>query len=277
MAEDKFVQLNDIRLHYRDFGRAAMPVLLFMHGLTGNAHCFDHVAPEFAGTHHVLALDFRGHGDSEWRADGDYAFQHQLNDTIAFLAALQVSRVSLVGSSLGGAVAMVLAAMKPELVERVVLNDIGPEINLQEPTKAAEALNLLEEQFANVDEALEYYRRCYAPARLLPDPAAIDLVRNSLRSVEGGFLRWKADPRVQAIAPTRSSSSSSPGLWPLFDAIKAPILAIRGGDSETLLPSTVAKMVSRRPGVAAVEVPGVGHTPWLSEPKALDALRKFLR
>ena len=87
------------------------------------------VAPEFVNTHHVLALDFRGHGDSGWHSDGDYAFQRQLSDTIAFLEMLGVSKVSLIGSSLGGAVAMVLGAIKSDLTERIVLNDIGPEIN----------------------------------------------------------------------------------------------------------------------------------------------------
>jgi pimeloyl-ACP methyl ester carboxylesterase len=277
MPEDKFLHVNNLRLHYRDFGEAGKPVALFMHGLTGNAYCFDHVAPQFAGSHHVLALDFRGHGDSEWHSDGDYAFQRQLSDTIAFLEMLGVSKVSLIGSSLGGAVAMVLGAIKSDLVERIVLNDIGPEINLPEPKEAAEALNLLEQHFSNVTEALEYYRRCYPPARILPDTIATELIRNSLRVAEGGFLRWKADPRVQAVAPTRSTSGSSPGMWPLFDAVKSPILVIRGAESETLLASTVAKMCSRRSGISAVEVSGVGHTPWLSEPTALAGLREFLR
>jgi pimeloyl-ACP methyl ester carboxylesterase len=277
MAEDKFVHVNGVRLHYRESGADGEQALLFMHGLTGNAHCFDHVAPEFAKSHHVLALDFRGHGDSEWPGDGDYAFQRHVSDVVRILEELKISKVRLVGSSLGGAVATVLAAMKPELVEKVVLNDIGPEINLPEPDKAAESLNLLEQQFSSVLAALEYYRRCYPPARVLPDEIAIGFVCNSLRADETGSFRWKADPRVQAIAPTRSASGSSASMWPLFDSIRAPVLVIRGAESETLLSSTVAKMVSRRPGVEAVEVPNVGHTPWLSEPEALAALREFLR
>ena len=277
MPKDEFLQANEMRLHYRDFGSEGKPALLFMHGLTGNAHCFDHVAPEFVSTHHVLALDFRGHGDSEWHRDGDYAFQRQLSDTIAFLEMSRVSKVSLIGSSLGGAVSMVLSAIKPDLVDRLVLNDIGPEINLPAPDEAAESLNLLEQRFSDATEALDYYRRCYPPARILPDTVAIEFVRNSLRVADGGCLRWKADPRVQAVAPTSNTSGSSPGMWPLFEAIKAPILVIRGAESQTLLASTVAKMVSRRSGVSAVEVPGVGHTPWLSEPTALAALQDFLR
>ena len=233
MPKDKFLEVKEMRLHYRDFGGEGKPALLFMHGLTGNAHCFDHVAPEFVSTHHVLALNFRGHGDSEWHSDGDYAFQRQLSDTIAFLEMLRVSKVSLIGSSLGGAVAMVLGAISSNLVERLVLNDVGREINLPEPDEAAKSLNLLEQQFSDATEALDYYRRCYPPAGILPDTIATEFVRNSLRVADGGYLRWKADPRVQAVAPTSSTSGSSPGMLPLFDAIKAPMLVIRGAESET--------------------------------------------
>jgi pimeloyl-ACP methyl ester carboxylesterase len=67
--EDKFVQVDGLRFHYRDFDGEGKPALLFLHGLTGNAHCFGHFAPELVNTHHVLALDFRGHGDSEWHSD----------------------------------------------------------------------------------------------------------------------------------------------------------------------------------------------------------------
>jgi pimeloyl-ACP methyl ester carboxylesterase len=277
MPEDKFLQADGLRLHYRDYGGANLPALLFLHGLTGNVYCFDHVAPEFVGTHHVLALDFRGHGESDRHSDGDYAFQRHVSDTLALLAALEITKVSLVGNSMGGAVAMVIAAIKPDLVERLVLNDIGPEISATPAKDGPKPPNHIEMEFRNLSEALECYMLSYPPVRNLAESIATDLVRNSTRVAENGLLRWKADPRVQAIAPSSGTSTSSPGMWPLFDAVKAPILVIRGGESDALLPSAVARMVSRRPGIRAVEVPGVGHTPWLSEPEALASLRDFLR
>jgi len=277
MPEDKFFHVNGLRLHYRDFGGEGKPVLLFMHGLTGNAYCFDHVAPQFVASHHALALDFRGHGDSNWHSGGDYDFQCHVSDAFAFLQALGVRKVSLIGTSLGGLVAMVIAAMKPDLAERLVLNDIGPEINVPGTKPGENPPNHIELEFRSVSEALECYKLSYPPVQKLPDAIARELVRNSTRVGDNGRLRWKTDPRVQAIAPSSSTSVSSPGMWPLFDAVKAPILVVRGGQSDILLPSTMAKMVSRRSGIKAVEVSGVGHTPWLSEPEALTALREFLR
>jgi esterase len=275
MPEDKFVEVNGLRLHYRDFGDAGKPVALFIHGLTGNAYAFDHVAPKFVGTHHVLTLDFRDHGDSDWESGGDYAFPRHVSDVCAALAALQVPRATLIGSSMGGVVAMVIAATKPDLVDRVVLNDVGPEINFGEPQEAEQGPALLEREFHSIGEALECYRRSYPPVATLPDIVATELVRNSTRLKENGLLRWKTDPRVQATAPSNRSAPTV-DLWPLFAAVKVPILVIRGAMSDALLPSTLSKMRLRYPAIKAVEVAGVGHTPWLSEPEATVALREFL-
>jgi esterase len=276
MPEDKFIKVNGLRLHYRDFGNAGKPVALFMHGLTGNAYAFDHVAPDFVDTHHVLTLDFRGHGDSDWERSGDYDFRKILSDAFAFLAELGVARASLIGNSLGGIVAMVIAASKPELAERLVLNDIGPEINFA-GQKEEEGPGLFDQDFESIEAALRCYRRTYPPARNLTDAVAAELVRNSTRLTGDGRLRWKTDPRVQAVAPRSDQPGPPPSLWPLFEAVKAPVLVIRGAESDALSPDTVSKMCARHPAAKAVEVPGVGHTPWLSEPEAMTALREFLR
>ena len=277
MPEDKFLKVNGLRLHYRDFGSTDRPVALFMHGLTGNAYCFDHVAPEFVGTHRVLTLDFRGHGDSEWDSSGDYPFPRYVSDTLAVLAALQVTKATLIGSSMGGVVAIVIAATKPELAERVVLNDTGPEIHFAAAQEAPQGPGLLEREFRDFSEAFEFYKRTYSPVATLPEAIATEFVRNSTRLTDNGLLRWKTDPRVQATAPSTSNSSAPVvNLWPLFEAVRAPILVIRGAESDSLLPSTISTMRSRFPAIGVVEVPGVGHTPWLSEPNALAALREFL-
>ncbi|HXW82814.1 MAG TPA: alpha/beta hydrolase [Candidatus Binataceae bacterium] len=277
MPDDGFVNANGLRLHYRDYGGAGNPVVLFLHGLTGNGYCFDHVAPRFTTTHHALALDLRGHGDSEWESAGNYSFRDHLNDLFAFLAALNITRLSLVGSSLGGALAMIAAAVRPELAERVVLNDQGPEFNGPGLAEAAKRPSTLANEFRSLGELLEIYRSSYPPARNLPDDLATEYLRNSTRLGDNGLLRWKTDPRVQSIAPPVSTNENPPvDMWRFFDQIKAPVLVVRGAESDILIPGTVAKMCSRGPHVRAVEVPGVGHTPWLSEPEALAALHEFL-
>ena len=109
---------------------------------------------------------------------------------------------------------------------------------------------------------------------------ATELVRNSTRRLDNGRLRWKIEPQHLVTAPPSgepSTSTPTSNLWPMFDLVRAPVLVVRGAESHVLTPGIVTKMCSRHPASKAVEVPGVGHAPWLSEPVALAALREFLR
>ncbi len=93
MPEDKFVHLNGLRMHFRDFGGEGKPIALFLHGLTGNRYSFDHIAPLIADMHRVMALDFRGHGDRDWHPAADYAFSRHVSDRISLLATLALKKV----------------------------------------------------------------------------------------------------------------------------------------------------------------------------------------
>src|SRR5215472_1883560 len=129
MAEDKFQVAGGVRLHYLDFGGKGKPVLVCIHGLTGNAHNFDALASHLSARYRVLSLDVRGRGDSAWGAPLDYNPQVYVSDLKEFLDALGIQRVNLLGTSMGGIISMMYAGGYPETVERLVLNDIGPEID----------------------------------------------------------------------------------------------------------------------------------------------------
>lgn len=119
IAESKFVKANGLRLHYLDYGGPAKPMLVCLHGRNGNAHAFDQIAPLLCETHHVISLDFRGHGDSQWGPPSEYIPANYLRDFIDFFPTLNVAQLSLIGSSLGGVVAMIFAATQPERVEKL--------------------------------------------------------------------------------------------------------------------------------------------------------------
>jgi pimeloyl-ACP methyl ester carboxylesterase len=169
IPQDKFIEVNRPRLHYRELGDANKAVALFMHGLYGNAYAFDHVAPDLVDTHRVLALDGRGYGDSEWARGGDYAFREIVSDVFTLIGLLDLKKVTLIGSSMGGIVAMVIAGMRSDITERLVLNDIGPEVNPNRQTRTQESPGLFDQDFASVDAALQCYRRTYPPARNLQE------------------------------------------------------------------------------------------------------------
>jgi pimeloyl-ACP methyl ester carboxylesterase len=140
MATSEFIDINGLKLHYIDYGSEGRPHLVLLHGLNGNAHAFDLVAPNLTASHHVLALDLRGHGDSQWGPPDGYTPPNYLRDIGAFLKALSIEKASFIGSSMGGAMAMIFATLAPDIVDRLVLNDIGGEIVIEAPDPAQPAL-----------------------------------------------------------------------------------------------------------------------------------------
>jgi esterase len=275
MATGKFIDINGLKLHYIDYGSDGQPYLLLLHGLNGNAHAFDMVAPNLTASHHVIALDLRGHGDSQWGPPDRYTPPNYLGDVGAFLKALRIEAASFIGSSMGGAMAMIFATLAPDIVDRLVLNDIGGEIVIEAPDPAQPALT--DRRFRTIADATRFYRESFHPVALLPESAAEILTAHSVKIGEQGLLVWKTDPAVNSGAATGTGSGGRViQMWSFYQKVRAPVLIVRGAESTALTRETVSKMLSVLPGTRAVEVPGVGHTPWLNEPVALQALRDFL-
>lgn len=117
-ATDRFVKVGDLNLHYLEWGDATAPPVIMIHGLTGNAHAFDLLAPHFARRYRVISVDVRGRGDSDWAADGDYSNDAYVADLEGLRQALGFERFSLVGTSMGGRISLTYAGTFPERVER---------------------------------------------------------------------------------------------------------------------------------------------------------------
>lgn len=277
MSSNKFVTVNHLKLHYLDFGNPDKPPVILLHGLNSNAHSFDQLAPHLAATHHLLALDFRGHGDSEWGPPDSYTPQNNLGDIGQFLKALNIDKAVFIGTSMGGAMAMIFAAIAPQCVEKLILNDSGAEIIMAPPPDPAEGPGLFATEFGSLEEAARRYRESYQPLTMLPLSAAADLTAHSVRKNANGTWRWKSDPALNSASSPGAPPTGTIKLWSFYEKIKAPVLIVRGGESDSLTRETVAKMLTVLPQSRAVEVPGVGHTPWLSEPIALNAIFEFLK
>jgi pimeloyl-ACP methyl ester carboxylesterase len=275
MARDGFVMVGALKLHYLEYGGDHKPWLVCLHGLTGNAHSFDALAPELTRNYHALSLDVRGRGDSDWGPPTDYLPQHYVKDLAGLLDALKVQRCTLIGTSMGGIISMMYAGGWPERVEWLVLNDIGPEIDPAGGARIASYVGVAPEKFANLDEVAEYYRDNYpAMAKLAPDQLR-ESVKWSVKSGPDGALIWKMDPAIRH--PLRGGSAQQRlDLWVPFARITCPILVIRGATSDILSERTANQMRTTHQGVRVVEVPGVGHAPSLAEPESLAALREFL-
>src|SRR4051812_8067698 len=142
---DHYATVNGLRVHYLEWGDPAKPPMILLHGIARHAHTFDHVAPHFARDYRVLAIDMRGHGDSAWDPAGAYVVEDYVKDLEVLVGQLHLRRITLLGNSTGGRVVQVFAGMHPDLIDRIIVEDVGPE----RPTEIASGFARRVEQEAN--------------------------------------------------------------------------------------------------------------------------------
>jgi pimeloyl-ACP methyl ester carboxylesterase len=253
--------------------RTARTPLLCLAGMVRTGGDFGRVALRHAGRRLVVAPDYIGRGLSErardWRR---YRAERSLADVLDVCAALHIPRAVVLGTSLGGLLAMGLAAARPGLVVAAMLNDIGPEVGGSGLAFVRGFVGGRHTQ-PDLDHAAGFLRQTL-PWLSLSTPeewrefAALTFARDP----DG---RWSAhwDP---AIARTLDGRSL-PDLWPLFDALaRVPVLLVRGGISDILSSETAARMRARCPDMTELVLPGVGHAPTLSEPEIAPALDAWI-
>ena len=168
-STDRFVRVGNLNLHYLEWGQAGAPPVIMVHGLSGNAHAFDNLAPHFLPMYHVIAVDVRGRGDSDWAGDADYSNDAYVADLEGLRQALGFERISLVGTSLGGRISMTYAGAYPDRVERTALNDIGPQIDPRGGDRIAVSTREAVTSFASMDEVLAWHAQLRPGFNLLSD------------------------------------------------------------------------------------------------------------
>ena len=260
-----FVDVDGLRLHYLDWGGSAPP-LVMLHGFSGHAHTWDRTAAVLSNQYRVLALDQRGHGDSEWAPR--YGSKPLVTDLLHFLDTLKLNKVVLMGLSMGGNVAYLFAAMYPERVERLVILDIGPEISSIGVDRIARS-TAESDVFASEEEAVARARA--ANAR----PTDADLrhrVVHNLRRLPNGTLTFKWDKALRDGTAIRDEPTVAER-WAAWRAVRCPTLLVRGDDSDILSPETAQRMLEENPNVTLVTVPDCGHSITLERP---DGLREAM-
>lgn len=279
-AADYWFDSHDgLRLHSCVYAAplAGAPVVLCLHGLMRNGRDFEELAAHLAVSCRVIVPDVRGRGLSARDSDcNNYQIATYLKDVLTLLAGLGGARVAIIGTSMGGLMAMLLAATQPGLVSRIVLNDVGPEVD----PAGLERIRGYAGKAGPVSswpEALAQARSIYGAA--WPGLSAERwerIVRASYRANAQGLIEIDADPRISE--QLRNTTAAAPDLWPLWGALaKVPILAIRGAQSDVLSAGTLARMQREKPDLAVLTVADRGHAPLLDEPECMAAIDAFLR
>lgn len=268
--DDRRIDLGGLGFHYLDWGDAGSPTLLLLHGFNQTAHSWDEFAGRMAGDgFRAIALDQRGHGESDPAGDGDYGREAMADDPIRLADALGVAEFALVGMSMGGVHAVLGAVRHARRVKALAIVDWAPDVEAHGVAVIAQIAPL---SWASFDEAVEAMHR-FNPRRSVDNLRA--RLTHSLGRDDGGRWRWKVDAAGLGRHPRFRESPDS--MWSTLERVTCPTLAIRGGESD-LVSAATAERVASVARAELVTVPGAGHSVPGDQPEAFHAaLAPFLR
>jgi len=279
--EDKrWASADGLSLYYRDYAGPEDydgPPVLCLHGLTRNSRDFADVAEHVAQSRRVIVPEMRGRGQSDYApSSASYNPMQYVGDVELLLSEIGAERVIIIGTSMGGLMAMLMAAAKPGRIAALVMNDIGPEINPEGieriagyvgqgrsyPTWMHAARSISEVHYAafpdyDLDQWLEMAKRTF---------------------VIGQNGRIGLDYDMAIAEPFKEADNAAPpNLWLAYEALRdVPMVLVRGELSDLLTEDTVRQMGARNPAMTSVTVPRVGHAPTLDEPEARNAIDALL-
>ena len=248
-----YVELNGLKIHYVEWGDPKATPMVMLHGLRAYAHWFDEFAAVVKDSFRVLALDQRGRGNSAWAADGDYSREAYVSDLAAFVDALDLEKVVLVGHSMGGLNCLHYAARHPERVLALINVDIGPEIAPDGMARIRKELGATPDRFASWDEATAFLKAHHSRASVENRETRRQWM---FRESEEGTIEWRLDP---AIFDPKIRQDPVEDTWSALHEIRCPTLVVRGGITDILTSEACDEMVTRMPNCRWVEVPDAGH------------------
>ncbi len=279
-ADHVYLSADDRLNLYARFYRGNGPTLLMMHGLTRNSADFEPLIEALDGKYQVIAVDQRGRGRSDHDPEpGNYSPAVYAADMFRLLDELAIGKAVLIGTSMGGLIAMVMAAMAPHRVSGLILNDIGPDVEQSGLDRIQAYVGALE-PFANWEAAAAHCKRINIDAFTdVDDGFWMEFARHTCTQMTDGRVGFAYDPSISEGFSDGSANVAPPDLWPMWDLLAAiPLLSIRGAISDILSARTVAEMQRRHPdNFTAIEIPNRGHAPMLDEPEALAAIDLFLQ
>jgi pimeloyl-ACP methyl ester carboxylesterase len=272
LPEDRYVVLRGMRFHYLDWGGDGEPIL-FMHGGGLTAHTWDVVCLALRDQYRCLALDQRGHGDTDWSPDLDYRIEAHAADIGAFADELGLQRFLLVGQSLGGMASMLYASDHCDRLAAIVLVDVGPVVRLEGANRVADFV-MAPAELDSIEDFVDR-ARSFNPRR---DPRLLRIsLLHNLRRLPNGKWTWKYDRRHLSPEGFRELTTRLAGLRGDLHRITCPALVVRGAASDVFSDDDAAQAADLVPAGRWIRIEDAGHNVQGDNPKALvDELRQFL-
>ncbi|WP_245183691.1 alpha/beta fold hydrolase [Haematospirillum sp. H1815] len=262
------------RMAWVEWGRSEHPLVVCAHGLTRSGRDFDFLAHALASHYHVVCPDILGRGQSDWLVDpAGYAYPGYLSDMTTLISRFGSPPTLWIGTSMGGLIGMLMAALPGSPVQYLVMNDVGPFID---DASLESIRNYVGDTplFPDYSAAKSLVLDRYADFGPIPESRQDHFVRYSLKSdPESGGFRFHYDPAIGL--SLRATAGQDVGLWPVWESLTIPVLVLRGERSGLLSRETAHRM-SMRPGTAVIEVKECGHAPSLMKEDQIDLLRSWI-
>ena len=253
---DRYVTANGLRFHYLDWGERDRPPVLALHGFAQTAHMWDFAALALCDRYRVIALDQRGHGDSDWAPNGEYSLEDHQQDIHAVVQALDLREVAIMGLSMGGRNAFTYAALHPERVGALVIVDSAPE----HERSGSEAVRRFVQGSDELGSFDEFVTRAlaYNPRRI--EQQVRGSLAHNLKRLPNGKWTWKYDVALRAPGKRPPPDPQlTRRLWEYAAEIRCPTLLVRGEQSRVLSLETAERLASLVSGARLATVEKAGH------------------
>ena len=254
----QILHVNGLRLLSRHWGDERAPALVLLHGLRGFSGTWRRLAASLSGDYHLIALDQRGRGDSDWDSGHNYYTDAYLSDLEGVVSQLALSRFALLGHSMGGTTAYVYASRHPEQLAALIIEDIAPgsSIRGRGADRIVAEMATLPETFDTWAQARDYWR---AQRPGISSPTLEQRLAENLREAADRRIVWRYDAR--GIRETRMNPDPRRivDLWPIIRKLDTPTLVIHGERSDFCPAETVDDMCRRNARIAQVSLPNASH------------------
>jgi esterase len=273
LPTDHDILVDRMRLHYLDWGAPANPAIVFLHGGGLTAHTWDVVCLALRDRFHCIALDLRGHGESEWSPKMDYSLDTHARDLRHFVDNLGLEKLVLVGMSLGGLISIAFSALHPGRVQALVIVDVGPEVQSAGVRRISQ-FAASSEELDSVDDFVKL-ALSFNPARN-PTLLRRSLLHN-LHQLPNGKWTWRYDKRPRIVGDLDAADQRRRLLWKEIAAIQCPTLVVRGAQSDVFADADAERLAATLPNGRWIKVEAAGHTIQGDNPRGLlQALEPFL-
>ena len=252
--QDRTVMAGGMNFHYLEWGDAANPTVFMLHGVSQQAHSWDFVSLAISPAFHVIALDQRGHGDTDWAADGDYSIDAMQADLDGVIDALQLDDFNLMGHSMGGRNSYIWASRHPETLRSLTIVDTGPEGQ----RRGQDRIRQFRELPNNLDSFQEFAQRVMEYTGR-SEEQVLGALKYSIRQTPDGEWAWKWDPETRNRGRETDPVWTPDRLWECVEAVDCPSLVLRGSRSDVFAEETMTKMAQVMADCATETIKDAGH------------------